>query len=164
MGQATSHFQIQGIKMNKTFISLTVSVFLIGCQTQTQEKASQEIQDNIKFTTSGIDLYDGMFRFESEGELFQLIDSESTVQVPTGAVLSCIRRNYTIGYYPGEVSITDSKASFKIQKIFFILKPSGEITFHRPAIGGHFSPDKLTGQIEWSSRLTSIRHSCFQFE
>jgi hypothetical protein len=56
-------------------------------------------KNGIKFNDLGITLY-GKFNFESEGEMFVVENTADRKQlVPAGAVLTCIRSAYTIGYF-----------------------------------------------------------------
>jgi hypothetical protein len=87
-----------------------------------QEKAdapgAKSQKPEIEFTDLGIKLY-GKFRFESEGELFDVIDNDSKILISAGAVLTCIRQSYTIGYFGGgATSSTNGKSRF-IPKVFF---------------------------------------------
>ena len=123
---------------------MMVSLF---CPTSGAQKAKEEATiTGITFTDLGINLY-GMFRFESEGELFDLSDNESKILIPAGAVLTCVRSLYTIGYFAGGGTVTDGDKIFKIQKVFFVLKPSGEVTFHSPTADGNFPGKQLPNSI-----------------
>lgn len=105
-----------------------------------------EAPQGIRFTELGISLYE-KFRFESEGELFDLSGPDSTVLIPAGAVLSCIRSDYTLGFYPAGATVTHEGRSSKVSKVFFVLRPTGEVTFHMPNEDGNFFGKKLEGTV-----------------
>jgi hypothetical protein len=103
-------------------------------------------KERIEFNELGIVLY-GIFRFESEGELFAVIDGKSTILVPVGAVLTCIRPAYAIGYFSGGAAVVNGGATRALAKIFFILKPSGEVTFHETSPDGNFPGAQVVGSV-----------------
>ena len=133
----------------------TLVILLVASTAQGQEKVDESQVNRehpkIEFTEFGVKLY-GKFRFESEGELFDIIDSDSLVLVSAGAVLTCIRESYTIGYFAGGATIDDGGKPRTIPKVFFILKPSGEITFHAPTPDGNF-PGKRLAKVSELGRL-----------
>lgn len=107
-----------------------------------------EAKDGIEFTELGIRLY-GKFTFESEGDLFAVVDNESKELVPPGAVLACIRKSYAIGYYAGDVVFTEGDKEFRSPKVFFVLYPSGKVTFHLPDATGTTFGRQLPGTIDF---------------
>ena len=104
-----------------------------GCYAQKGEIAT---------TDYGISLY-GKFRFESEGDLFSIHKHEGEELVPPGAVLSCIRAYYAIGYFAGGATVTEDNLTREISKVFFIMKPNGEFTYYEPTPDGNFPGDQL---------------------
>ena len=121
--------------------------FAVGRATDASKKLDAP-KDGIKFTELGVNLY-GKFSFESEGELFDIADGDGKELLPPGAVLTCIRRSYTIGYYGGGATIMEKGKERVIPKVFFILKPSGKITFHSPSPDGNFPGKQLPDSLEF---------------
>lgn len=124
-----------------------VCSFASGEEVSESKQAESTVQ-GIEFTEDGIHLY-GKFRFESEGELFDILDEKSKVLISAGAVLTCIRKSYTIGYFAGGATVTEGAKSRQLAKVFFILKPSGEITYHSPSPDGNFPGKLLPDSIEF---------------
>lgn len=136
----------------RNFLGLLVVLFLIIFfalwQKMGDMSPAKSQKPEIEFTDLGINLY-GKFRFESEGELFDIIDNDSTILISAGAVFTCIRRTYTIGYFGGGATISEKGNSRVIPKVFFVLKPSGEITYHYPSSDGNFPGKQLLGSVKF---------------
>jgi hypothetical protein len=136
----------------RSFMGLLITLLFVGSFALGREPDNvppvKPPRPEIEFTELGINLY-GKFRFESEGELFDIIDNDSKILISAGAVLTCIRRTYTIGYFGGGATITEDGKSRVIPKVFFILKPSGKITFHSPSPDGNFPGKQLPDSIEF---------------
>jgi hypothetical protein len=137
--------------MNTLLVFLIVWTFVCSFasgEEVVEPKQAESTEEGIEFTEDGIHLY-GKFRFESEGELFDIFDKESKVLIPAGAVLTCIRKSYTIGYFGGGAMVNEGTKLRQIPKVFFILKPSGVITYHSPSPDGNFPGKLLPDSIEF---------------
>ena len=117
---------------------------------QTQKAPVESL--SIEFTHLGICLYD-RFTFDSEGEMFSICDNESVELVPPGAVLTCIRRTYSVGYYSFGATIFEDDEASTVPKIFFVLKPDGTITYHLPRPDGNFFGAKILGRVSFTAAL-----------
>jgi hypothetical protein len=131
-----------------TLVACSILTSILPAQETSKTKQADAPIPKIQFTELGINLY-GKFRFESEGELFDIIDNDSKILISAGAVLTCIRQSYTVGYFGGGATITEGGASRVIPKAFFILKPSGKISFHSPTPDGNFPGKQLPDSIEF---------------
>jgi hypothetical protein len=149
----------------RTFLGPLFALFFVASLVSGQEEGdvppAKSPRPEIEFTALGINLY-GKFRFESEGELFDIIDNDSKILISSGAVLTCIRRTYTIGYFGGGATIFEDGKSRVIPKVFFILKPSGEITYHSPTPDGNFPGKQLAGSIEFGTLYDSQKNQAEQ--
>jgi len=135
-----------------TFILIAACLLVmpVTAQVSSDESTKKASKNGISFTEFGINLY-GKFIFESEGELFDLSDSDSKILVPAGGVLVCVRQAYSIGYYGGGATIINGTKFSNAPKLFFILKPDGEVTFHLPSPDGNFFGEQITGTIEFKT-------------
>lgn len=135
-------------QFSKLLMALLIALSMAasnGCNERDQSDAPGA---GIEFTDLGINLY-GKFRFESEGERFDIIDRDSRILIPAGAVLTCIRRTYTIGYFAGGARVKEGAKSRGIPKVFFVLSPSGEVSYHAPSPDGNFPGEQLPDSIEF---------------
>lgn len=119
-----------------------------------QEGMEQKPDESIKMTDYGIELY-GRFLFESEGERYEVLEKNKnggigvgTTLVPGGAVLTVIKKRYSIGYYEGKVTVTQSSKVTSVPKIYFTLTAKG-IEFHYPTEDGKYCGEKVAGQVDF---------------
>ena len=115
----------------KTLVACSILTSILPAQEASKTKQADAPIPTIVFTELGINLY-GKFRFESEGELFDIIDNDSKILISAGAVLTCIRQSFTIGYFGGGATITEDGASRVIPKVFFILSLPAKSAFIPP--------------------------------
>lgn len=134
---------------------LVLALTWLGCESNSLTSRGS---GGVQFTDTGLLLYE-KFLFDSEGELFFLSDVDShDILVPSGAALVCIRKSYSIGVFPERVKVdVGSGNHVSLPKVFFIIKSSGRITFHKPSESdGRFAGDLLPIKhlsVSWTKRV-----------